>query len=1298
MQTLEERSGRQPNYIHVKAHEGDAYNEFVDVLAYDALQRGILQTPLDFDVRSVLQEENPTCAHWPLLARTTFPRTNMPKCSQGHIGWSYPKTQPDPQIVWKDLVQVEEQPPNGACLQLRCVTYNVRSLKEDGQLMGLGITAFLRSQLEGRHYDIVFLQETRARQSCIQETADYRRFISASTPQGHGGTEIWLSKNTRWVPNNVLKWKMPLEAVILHSTPECLIIHFGLHGRKLVLISAHAPHGGKSREEVQQWWDAMDGWLGRHVGQSALIMGIDANAHFNETTEGCVGAAGLEERQNYPATQMVQCLSRWSMWIPSTYENIHFGPHGTWYNPHLEKWHRCDYLVLSGNFFDDLLKTWVDGNLDTGGGSMDHVPVALQLDAHWQVKTDGNLPKKRHIDVLALKAATPQQVEKALQRSVDISWDSDIHEHGARFVEQIRNDVAEAFPAQCKGPYRDYITKETWGLRGQRRTLRKHLYQRRQRCRGIDVCAAFTAWKEGRSLKTCMANGKGWYIKALLRDIHDKLLLRKTGREVKRRLRADRDQYCQQVAEQAASLPPSIVLQKMRCIGVMGKSKRREMKPLCNVTAADGTLLTDEEAINDRWRQHFEELEDGVACDKEHLLEQCIDAQRRRTRVMPQWGEIPTILDVEESFRLNKTGRAAFYDGIPTDLCHLFPQVMAKVYYGLALKQTLQVAEPLSLKGGVLIHAYKGRGSASDCGSYRSLMVSSVLSKSLHRILRTKCMKYFKNASMPLQIGGLPGKSVSQGAHALISFASACRRRNAAMGILFIDIRQAFYRLVRQHIVHDGDIDQSTIRLFQTLDLPHEAFHEFAVELASEPALAATGVSTFLEQHVAECLNSTWFRLKHSGQVSLTRKGSRPGDNLADLLFTFAFKKIMRRIIDVIEKEGISMSFTGCGEIHPFPLQLEAQYCTQFSTLGPVWADDLAILVTTMDAMELLPKVRVIAATVIDMLAVYGMQVNCDRGKSELVVDIRGRGSHEVKRELFRHKPPCVDVQTRHGGQIFLHVVPKYKHLGTLFAAKGSMVPEVKQRVGQARAEFQRYRRQIYANGVLPHKTRIDLFNSLVLSGLCFNIAVWPVLKKQEYENFRSGLHGLYASLAYNLWGEEVYEWRDEQITSKLQLPDATTLMIIARLRYLQHLMVKGDEYIWAFIHFDGSWLGLIAHDLLWLQRNCCRAVPTVDPRDEWDPWEKLITDRGLWRSILKRATTHSLLQTQKRVEWYSWHRQILLLLRDHQLWSDVKTVANNTMHGCLRCGLRFATKAAWSVHCFKTTWAFDTGPLRSLG
>ena len=452
----------------------------------------------------------------------------------------------------------------------------------------------------------------------------------------------------------------------------------------------------------------------------------------------------------------------------------------------------------------------------------------------------------------------------------------------------------------------------------------------------------------------------------------------------------------------------------------------------------------------------------------------------------------------------------------------------------------------------------------------------------------------------------------------------------------------------------------------------------------SEPAMDAIGASTFLKQHVAESLNSTWFRLKDSGEVSITRKGSRPGDNLADLLFTFAFRKIMRRILDMVEMEGIVMSFTGCGEMHPFPHQLDAQFCTRFSTLGPVWADDLAVMVQSAESEALIPKIQVIARIVIDTLAVYGMQVNCDSGKSELVLDIRGIGAHGVKKELFRHKQPCVDVTTRHVGRVFLNVVAKYKHLGTLFAAKGSMTPEIKQRVGHARAEFQKFRKQIYANTVLPVKTRVELFNSLVLSGLSFNVAVWPALKKQEHNCFRNGLHGLYASLAFAIWGQETYQWRDEQIMTKLQVPDATTLMIIARLRYLHHLVVKGDEYVWAFVHYDGEWLGLIAHDLLWLQRQCCKAAPRVDPRDDWQPWSQLVQAKGTWRSILKRAMTHSMLQTRKRVEWYAWHRQILMLLRDRQLWSDTQATITDTMHGCLRCGLRFSSKAAWSVHCFK--------------
>lgn len=210
------------------------------------------------------------------------------------------------------------------------------------------------------------------------------------------------------------------------------MLRITLHGNQLVLVSAHAPHWGKSSADIKQWWEQLDDHIGQYVGQSPMIRGIDANAHYSDSVHGYIGTADLERRQNLPANYMMHCLVKWGMWLPSTYPSVQSGPHGTWYNPHLDSWHRCDYFVLSGGFLDEHIQTWVDGNLDVGGSSFDHIPVALQVTDHWQCKGGGKPVNDRHVNLLALKSATPQQVELALLRSMNMPWNLDVHEHGAQ--------------------------------------------------------------------------------------------------------------------------------------------------------------------------------------------------------------------------------------------------------------------------------------------------------------------------------------------------------------------------------------------------------------------------------------------------------------------------------------------------------------------------------------------------------------------------------------------------------------------------------------------------------------------------------------------------------------------------------------------------------------------------------------------------------------------------------------------------------------------------------------------------
>ena len=55
--------------------------------------------------------------------------------------------------------------------------------------------------------------------------------------------------------------------------------------------------------------------------------------------------------------------------------------------------------------------------------------------------------------------------------------------------------------------------------------------------------------------------------------------------------------------------------------------------------------------------------------------------------------------------------------------------------------------------------------------------------------------------------------------------------------------------------------------------------------------------------------------------------------------------------------------------------------------------------------------------------------------------------------------------------RVFVRVVGRYKHLGTWYAAGGSMAFEIRSRLSQAHAEFSRLRRLVFGK----HLDRLDI-------------------------------------------------------------------------------------------------------------------------------------------------------------------------------------------------------------------------------
>ena len=1285
-QVLEARCRYGIHYGHVKAHQGDPYNELANSMAYDALVCQKQNTVLDFSVNDMLHGDRPLCAHWVTVLLASSGGTQYPGFDHGCIVWKRDQARPHGDTVWSDFKHSNTQRRNAEVSTLTCVSFNVRTLNAHSDEMTLhgsvGAYALLEAQLVDRCVDIAFLQETRCRTSHVLSSANYKRFAAAAD-NGVGGTEVWIAQ--RPMTSGGMQLIRGKNHVVLYQHPECLIVRVEMFGGPLFLVSAHAPHSSHSSRAVQNWWDELAARLTRFEGAGRIVAGIDANAHFAQRQGDIVGGVGLESRANYPAECFLQFLRACTCWLPATFEQHQYGVTESWRHPGRGTWHRCDYIAISRSVQHGGIQTWVDGNIDAGGSNVDHLAVAMRIfltGEHGPSGPPHNLGAR--IDVKALVGANEEEVAELFRDLHPIDWQSNIHDHGAVFVRQLRQTLEQRFPKNKRGPKKSFITEETWHLRGVRRSIRRRLYHRRHLAQWSDIGAAWQAWKDDVSLQQTLAVGSTWSLLRILADLKDRMLLRRSGFQLRQCIRDDKERYCQQVASEAAQLPASLVIRKLRCLGFRSKKTPNMVRPLNEILDQDNEMYADVDTVNKVWHKFFEEMEDGEEVTHEELLRRCDCKHQTEQPPTPQLEELLTLLDLENALRKNQYSKASYFDGIPSDLGRRYPHLLARAFVHLAWKQQLLVQEPVSYKGGILIQAFKGRGSPGLCENYRALMVSSILAKSTHRTLRAGAMDSFSAYRLPLQIGGLAGRSVAQGAHCLLSYVAMCRRERKSYAVLFVDVKQAFYRLFREHIVSTTLSDEAIQRLFSTLHLPPTAFGEFARELEEISAMEAAGASPFVQAHVQEALHGTWFKLMGAERISQTRRGSRPGDNMADILFAFAFRRILQKVLDQLNDEGCPMQVESLGVAHPYPDQLGVYPLVTFDALGPVWADDLALLVAADTAQLLINKLTYVGGVLFDHLERAGMQVNFGAGKTEAVLDIRGPGALDIRKELYRHHPPMLEFPSRDGPKRFCRLVATYKHLGTVFSHRGRLLPEIRHRLGQARQAFRKHRKMIFSNVNLPIKTRTQLFVTLVLSVLQFNIAIWPALSNNEHQAFAKGVQALYHSLAYAFWGKDVYTWRVEKVSETLGLSQTDILLRNARLRYLQHLTLKADQFVWAYIHLDPGWLGLVRADLTWLHQQLPFSIPARPPEDSWEDWEALVRHRTRWKALVQRACSHADGQRALRSNWHEGHRRALEVLEEMGVWKNERRKINAGVHACLRCRKRFSGRAAWSVHAFR--------------
>lgn len=918
---------------HVHGHANDPWNDLADFLAKRVRTEGYY-----------LPRQPVSLTKWkpliPFMWMLFSKHSGLPKLTLQGFDATAPALPPELPV------EVDEcKPPKQRTIKytLSLATANVQSLlsrAEHGSGYA-GKTQYLREQFKAHGLQVLGIQEARTPQLC--GTQDQVLRIISGHQKGQYGVELWIDLERPYAyvdgrPTFFAKHHF----VVLHAEPRLLIVRAQAEHLAATFVVAHAPHSGYTRADREAWWQTLSEQLtncNTAVEENLYVL-IDANA-----TAGSSDFCHVGPREDVPSssTQYFRdFLSKHALGLPATFM-VHEGPIETWTTPDGQHKSRIDHVAVPLHqcgqcVFSEVLNTFDLCNLE------DHLPVGLQLVWHMHAQ----VPVKRSIAHQKFQREDIRQgsLTRALQDYDVPEWACDIEKHVQHYNASLTQTLTEQCPRRRQGPKKSYITDEIWAIRGQKLECKARLRELRSRVRRHVLHGCFLQWRAQDSEQDVDFVHFRCHTTLLCGSLRATLQLRVAAALLKRKLVKAKITFLQQHLD---NLPQDAaagqILQLLKQIAGPTNPKKQISTVFPAVRQEDGTPCASPTQTADRWIQFFSEMEGGVRCTMQQLHASwrqhlCTFQQRHLNLAL---SDLPSLCDLERAFARVAAGKAIGQDGLPPELCRTHPSELARMSYSQLLKLALHGHESLHHKGGSLVQAWKGKGARDVCASYRSLLVSSHQGKALHRALRQHHSGLYESWLQSQQIGGRSHIPVGLGMHQVRSFLRIDKNNGRSSGILFLDLREAFYRVLRPLALQSDWNEEELAKIAQRLNLPSGTLHELHQHLQEPCAVAQAGLPHFIQNYITAIHTDTWFQMKHQHDFVKTTIGSRPGDCYADVVFGFLWSRVLKKVEQALVSQGALETFPVLTGLNLYDQDCQQEIRRTF--LGPNWMDDLAVCV-----------------------------------------------------------------------------------------------------------------------------------------------------------------------------------------------------------------------------------------------------------------------------------------------------------------------------------------------------------------
>lgn len=821
---------------------------------------------------------------------------------------------------------------------------------------------------------------------------------------------------------------------------------------------------------------------------------------------------------------------------------------------------------------------------------------------------------------------------------------------------ELHQRLEQVFPVTSKRKRNSIqFGTHTWKLFAERQRLRKVLSAHRLGHERLLLYNSLCAWRRDEVMKPVQRSVIQYILRMAFVCRHYKRL----HGDLQYAIQDDRAQHLKTFCATLDNATKGDIMQKLRPFKIGKRRKDLGKKPMQIVKTQEGTLAkTPEEAMN-TWRKHYADMEAGHEISKEALF--------WKTQCTPETvefniHEVPSLLELERQLRAAKPHKSMGMDAIPAELLRAAPRQMAYHLWPWFVKQPFTISECVQHKGGQLVSVFKRKGEISAPSNHRALLVSSCISKSFHNTFRRRTMPYVHSYSGELQISSQTRPSVLTAAHAVRAFLNKTKLQGRSSFALFVDISHAFYRVVRQLAYGADHSDEDTVQLLRRLGFSDFCLQDLAEQMQQPAALDSIGCPEFLKKQVRELHTNTWFNLSQDSAIVLT-----------------LVERLEQRLH---QSEAFGMqSWNG-----EYGVKAEQGHL-QIPTSLVVWADDVCILGEDDCAENIVHKLRFTCNTMVEELISFGLQPNFKEGKTEAIIDPRGKGSAAVRRRIFTENKCRLELQTNLPEQPDLKIVARYKHLGGIISHGAKMKPEVQHRVGQGHSTFRDYHSKVYRNPKISLETRLMVLNATTMAAMQYGAGTWTCMTLRDMQIWNTAHMSLYRKLFYKIYSfEDVRHMTDSYILTTLQVPHPSVTLKILRLRWYGTCLLFEKPAFWAILAQEGRWLQDVAKDLQWLYEQIKGYTWLPDPMQDPDARHLLARMHpSRWKKLLKRATLHCVWQHKVQHTVAEYHQRALQLLGSFGAkMPELNRKHVEKAHYCFICDRSFDTFAGWAVHSFK--------------